>query len=100
MTRDELSLLLYLETRAVDYGGRVDMWKMKADDMAILKRWNDSGFLQSGRIVISDINQDGTLWCLLSDDAFALAHQERRARAARMWAKRTFTTTAEKKGQG
>jgi len=40
MTKNERSLLLYLETRAVDYGGIVDTRHMNQDDMEIAKEWN------------------------------------------------------------
>lgn len=38
LTKQELSLLLFLETRAVDYGGRVDTRHMNMDDMTTANR--------------------------------------------------------------
>lgn len=86
MTKDERSLLLYLETRAVDYGGKVDTRHMNAEDMAIAKNWNTEGFVKFGRIKFHDINilSKMTHWCELSDEAWTLAHQERRARCTRI----------------
>lgn len=91
MDRDEKSLLLYLETRAVDYGGRVDTLHMNREDMAIAKRWNKDGFLKFGRIKFHDITRKGTThWCELSEEAWDLAHQERRARYLRISSKLDF----------
>lgn len=95
MSRDEISLLLFLETRAVDYGGRVNNAHMNTDDMAIARQWHDDGFVEYGRIALEGINQDGASWCHLSDEAWTIAAEARKARADRGWAKRTYTTTAE-----
>ena len=97
MSKDERSLLLYLETRAVDYGGKVDVRHMNSDDMAIAKIWNKSGFLGFGRVASEDCSSSGAHWCRLTDEAWRLAHEERRARAARMYAQRTWKTTEEKR---
>lgn len=92
MTRDERSLLLYLETRAVDFGGKVDVRHMNKEDMDMAKRWNSEGFLKFGRIKFHDIlsKQSGTHWCELSDEAWALAQQERKARYTRISSKLEF----------
>jgi len=88
MTKTELSLLLYLETRAVDHGGAVDTRHMNEEDAAIAGRWNRSGYLQFGRMSSKDIKERGiTHWCFMSDQAMADAHAERKARAARTFAK-------------
>jgi hypothetical protein len=63
--------------------------------MEILERWRDIGFIDYGRIAAADISARGSLWVKLSDDAFNLAHQERRDRAGRLWEKRVYATTAE-----
>ena len=92
MTKDERSLLLYLETRAVDYGGTVDTRRMNKEDFEIAKGWNESGFLKFGRIKFHDINpaSHATHWCELSDEAWKLAHQERKRRCLRIMSKHTF----------
>ena len=95
MNRAEKSLLLYIETCAVDSSGRMDTLKINAEDIAILNRWRDIGFIEYGRIASSYFSPKGSLWVKLSDDAFELAHQERKARAGRMWEKRRYATTAE-----
>jgi hypothetical protein len=99
MTKDEKSLLLFLETQATDYGGRVDVRHMNEDDMNIADKWNKDGFLKFGRIRFKDIRQAGTRhsthWVVLSDKAWKDAHEERKARAKRMYDKRDWKTTEE-----
>jgi len=95
MSKDERSLLLFLETRAVDFGGRVDTRHMNDIDMAIANRWNKESFVSFGRIVIRHHNSQGTHWCKLSEEAWELAHAERRQRELRLWHKRSWITTAE-----
>lgn len=103
MNKNERSLLLFLETCAVDQGGRVDTRCMNSDDVALAKTWNESGFVEFGRIQAKDIfhssrllTESFTHWCQLSDDAWRLAHEERRARAKRVWEMRTWRKTKEK----
>lgn len=95
MSKDEKSLLLYFEVRAVDHGGRCDGRQMNADDFKIAKKWNKEGFIKFGRIVTRDIVNNLTNWCTLSPDAFILAHQERIARAERMWLRKDWLRTDE-----
>jgi len=45
MTKGERSLLLYLETRAVDHAGKVDCQHMNGEDFKIAEQWNERGFL-------------------------------------------------------
>lgn len=87
-TRDEKSLLLYFETQSVDYGGKLEGRRMNSDDFAIAKRWNEAGFVRFGRITSCDLKKSvRDHWCVLSDDAWKLAHAERRARCDRSMAK-------------
>lgn len=99
MTRKERSLLLFFETQAVDYGGRVDTRHMSHDDVAIAKRWNDDGFVEFGRVRSADhgasVTRSATHWVKLSDYAFELAALERMARAERMWERRQWRKTDE-----
>ena len=95
MTKDEKSLLLFLETRQVDYGGRVNLQHMNDDDMEIAERWNKEGFVGFGRIVRRNHNSDGTHWCRLSKEAFKIAHEIRIERAERMWQNKTWLGTKE-----
>lgn len=98
MNRQELSLLLYLEIRAVDYGGAVDAKHMNADDFEAVKRWAKSGYIEWGRIAQSGTRNMETghhYWVALSEKAWQDAHAERRARNVRMWKKRTWQKTEE-----
>lgn len=97
MTREEISLLLYLETRAVDYAGRVDGRHLNAADREIIKRWVESGFIQFGRICAADVNAQGAEWVSLSYAAMKEVHAARLAKAERTWAARTYQTTEEKR---
>ncbi|MEM9552636.1 MAG: hypothetical protein AAGC60_00130 [Acidobacteriota bacterium] len=97
LNRDEKSLLLFLETRAVDYSGRVATQRMNADDWQILKRWTETGFIESGRIASDYLSRDGSHWVLLSEEAVSVAHRLRRERATRCWANKAYLTTAEKR---
>ncbi len=93
--KDERSLLLFFETCAVDYGGRVDRRRMNDIDAAIARRWHEEKFIKFGRIVARHVNSQGSSWCQLSDTAWSLAHQERKNRAERMWLKRKWLSTEE-----
>jgi len=95
MTKDERSLLLFLESCAVDQGGSVKSVHMNGADFEIAKRWNQEGFVKFGRIRSADLSRGGSHWCALSDEAWILAHAERKARAVRMWDKRQWKTTEE-----
>ncbi len=86
IAKDERSLLLYLESRAVDYGGLVDARMMNEDDMEIAKQWNTTGFLVFGRIKSDDWCKTNTQcrhWVHLHDAAHEAAAKERLARARR-----------------
>jgi len=101
MTKDEKNLLLYLEVRAVDQGGKVDLVHMNKSDMDIAEKWKDEKFISFGRIVFADCVITARLkavthWVELSEAAWKAAHDERRARVARMWAKRTWLKTEER----
>lgn len=100
MTKEEVSLLLYLETRVVDHAGRVDLRHMNEGDIEIVTKWNKEGFVKFGRIDSKDkFLQYGTHWCQLSDKAWSEAYLERRAKADRTWATRKWLTTEEKRGK-
>lgn len=95
ITNTEKSLLLYLETRQHDYGGRVNTDHMNKEDYEIAKKWDEAGFVRFGRIVLRNHNRDGTHWCKLSDEAFKLAYELRREKADRMWENRTWISTED-----
>jgi len=102
LTRREQSLLLYLETRAVDYGGLVDMARVNAEEVDIMGVWADRGYIDFGRVASADIERlksrashSPTHWVRLSEEAWQDAARYRRERAERLWQKRTWKTTAE-----
>jgi hypothetical protein len=84
-TRESLSLLLYLETCAVDHGGIVDGRRMNADDYSIAERWNKEGYVSFERLKFSKdaVSKGSTHVCALSDKAWVDVHTERRCRAER-----------------
>jgi hypothetical protein len=84
MSRDERSLLLFLETCAVDNGGKVDTRHMNSEDLELAKTWGEEGFIEFGRIKMHDIKYNKTHWVILSDDAWELTHKERRNRCKRI----------------
>lgn len=91
MNKDERSLLLYFETAAVDYGGKIDARRMNDIDFNNVKQWKETGFIQFGRIYSGDIKRLSSHifdhWVVLSDDAWTEAHRERRARNVRVESK-------------
>lgn len=92
-TNDEKSLLLYFETQAVDYGGLIESARMNDSDFAKAKEWDSLGFIRFGRIAYADIKiKNGVAhdhWCVFSDEAWLVAHAERRARGERLMSKLT-----------
>lgn len=95
LTKDQISTLLYLETRAVDRAGRVNQDNLNDEDREWIKAMTEIGFLKFGRIVRQDCNSDGSSWVELSDKAWEMAARFRRERAERMLARRTYTRTCE-----
>lgn len=95
MTRDEQSILMYLETCCVDYGGKVDMRKVNPTDMEIIKKWQAEGWLDFGRIRFSDHIANRTHWVTLSGDLWEMACRLRRERADRLYQGRTWEKTDE-----
>jgi hypothetical protein len=96
LSKDQISLLLYLETRAVDHAGRVDGSHMNAKDFSQAELWKSEGFIEFGRIASGDTKKSGAHWVRLSNDAWAIVAAERRASADRNWSVKAFRTTAEK----
>lgn len=90
------SLLLYLETGAVDHGGLLDPRRISEEERTILERWRDDGYVEFGRVASKYITAaDKSLWVHLSEQAWSDVAGLRRARAERMWANRNWMTTAE-----
>jgi hypothetical protein len=86
MNKDERSLLLFLETQAVDGCGLVGSAHMNTEDMEIAGRWADSGFIRFSRMLSEFL---GTMpskshVVVLSGLAWECAGIERRRRAERV----------------
>lgn len=94
MTKDERSLLLYIETCAVDQGGLVRNQKINDDDREILKKWDKQGFISFSRITWASlkllVDKHESDLVRLSEEAWKLAHEERRARSVRMSSKSPY----------
>lgn len=92
---DHVGLLLYLESRSVDHGCRVDTRRMNEADMDLARRWDEYGFIRFGRIAFCDVTSSGSYWVELSDKAWEAAAALRAARGKRRWEVRTFKTTED-----
>jgi hypothetical protein len=92
LTKDEISLLLYVETCMVDNHGRLESLRMNDTDFENLEKWNNEGFVLFGRLkyrYIAAIQKMRVLykpthWARLSDEAWNLVHTLRHERAERM----------------
>lgn len=88
MTRPERSLLLYLETRAADYSGKINSCHLNKDDFAICERWHEMGYIRFARLKTDYCENKGrydkiTHLVILSPTAIADAHELRTARINR-----------------
>lgn len=90
MNKQENDLLLFFEDCEVNHAGLVDSRRVNGGDLVIAERWNATGFVQFGRIAMSDImasrhykENNLTHWCILREDAWEGAAILRRARALR-----------------
>jgi hypothetical protein len=101
LSREERSLLLFVETCAVDHAGAMSSKHLSSDDQKLLDRWNETGFVQSGRICFKDAERiKRGQWCELSEDAWLLSRQERRERAERLLSSRRWHRTVEEGRDG
>jgi hypothetical protein len=98
LTKDEKSLLLFAECACVDYGGIYQPERLNDDDRQILKAWKLEGFCDHGRVASEHLTSTRSVWLKLSDEAMQLAHELRIERARRMWARRGWISTDEKRG--
>jgi hypothetical protein len=95
LTRDEKSLLTFLECAQTDMGGRFHGQHTNEDDQDTMERWAEWGYLKFGRIAAEFCNPQGSHWVRLSPEAVDHAQRERRERQERMWAGRRYRTTEE-----
>ena len=97
MNKNEKSLLLYFESCLVEKRGRVNLEHMNDGDTDIMKKWTAEGFISTGRIRVDEYMQtSGSMWVEFSDEAWILAHEERKDRSKRMIEKRGWLKTSEK----
>jgi len=99
LTKTERSLLLFLECAAVDVAGIYHSESLNAEDRQIMDRWKSEALIDHGRVASETNNPNGRVWVKLSPTAMAAAHEERSARADRMWRQRGWITTAEKRAK-
>ena len=91
---NEVNLLLYLEDRAVNDFGVINMERIHGDLEAVFSSWSQLGLLDYGDIKnehLSPQNPEYRRWVKLSETAYALAARERRRCAERkfeMWRER------------
>jgi len=96
MNQAEKSLLLHLETRIVEYSGRLDRRCLDDEDTEILNRWTKAEFISTGRICSHDATENSSQWVTFSDEAWAQDHELRRQRGERLWKKRNYEITKDK----
>jgi len=86
-SKDEKSLLLYLETCLVDNRGNVTGVRMNDADFVIIKKWKEEGSISFQRVPFHEITTAGvfpqTHTIKFTDEAWKLAHKFRRERAER-----------------
>lgn len=87
--RDQESLLMYLETCLVDYGGKIDPRRVNADDWKQMEEWEGDGLIRFGRLFAAEAMKPNrhipfTHWVLFNEEAWLLAPQYRRERAERL----------------
>lgn len=86
----EQSVLLYLETCAVDQAGMVEAVRMNSEEFDIIDRWKQTGFVKFSRLPADYVmKQKGrrdqkTHIVALSQDAWETVQAYRRGRADRM----------------
>jgi hypothetical protein len=83
LTKDQISLLLYLECRATDDSGTVRSVQMNKADFDNAEQWNKDGFIRFGRLPVARTQHGNTHWVVLSEAAFEEAYRLRRERATR-----------------
>lgn len=85
MTKEQRSLLLFLETQAVDRGGMVSGENMNVEDFQIARQWAADKFIRFSRIPTSLLAKGSTRNHVveLSEEAWACAGLERIRRAKR-----------------
>jgi hypothetical protein len=97
MTKTEINQLLYIESRAVDFDGRINHHQMNDDDRRIMEKWAAEDYVEYGRIAFMYVAGDLTHYVKLSEQAWADAARYRRERAERCWESKNYLTANEKR---
>jgi hypothetical protein len=97
LSKEQAILLLYLESRAVDHGGLVDACRMNDNDFVLVAKMAETRFVDWGRLASEDCRAGARYWVVLSDLAWVTAAHLRRSRADRMYSRRTWRSTEEKR---
>lgn len=88
LTKEERSLLIYIESVCVDYGGLVHSQRINEADFAILEQWDKDRFISFCRLTWASVqmlqDKHNSSIVYLSEEAWKLAHEERRARYIRV----------------
>jgi hypothetical protein len=95
MSKGEKSLLLYLESRATNHSGLINVSQINKEEIDICNRWNKKGFIQFGRVVARNVRSYCFMWCKLPESTFKIAHKLRKERADRMWLNKNWLSTEE-----
>lgn len=88
LSKSERGILLYAETCLVDFGGLLEGRRMNNADIDALKKFQQAGVLEFGRIPLKTLGmlmkagREPTYWVTFNDASWALAHALRRHRAA------------------
>lgn len=83
LNRQEARLLVYLESRAVDYGGIVDTSRMDEDEKVLAAKWNSEGFIWYGEKKVHGGKRGFNHWVVLTEEAWAVSAADRQAIAKR-----------------
>ncbi len=95
MSKTERSLLLFFEACLVDHNGKVNTRHINDEDSTIAKQWSKEGLILYGRICFDDIKGHETHYVRFSENAWTMAHYERRRRSDRMFSKTTYGLVAQ-----
>lgn len=96
LTKNQKSFLIYLESRSVNYAGRIDYSQINEEDVEDLEKFVKLGWAETGRINSRYHTENGSDWIELSIFGYDLAHRARKERAFRIIANRCYTRTNEK----
>ena len=89
LNRNEVNLLLYVETCLVDSRGNIESARMNEADWKIMDDWKEKALIDFGRRPFNDIRNRPvgttakTHWVRFTVQAWQLAHKCRRERAER-----------------